>query len=103
MLLWLFARSLWNLVTAGLASASLCWIARAAWYDASASAGLPVSLSRVPMLLWLLARSLWNLVTAGLASASVCWIARADLTRRQRLSRLAGLGQQVADVIVANR
>ena len=64
-------------MTAGLASASFCWIARAASYDASASAGLPVSLSRMPMLLWLLARSLWNSVTAGLASASFCWIASA--------------------------
>ena len=44
----------------------------------SASAGLPVSLSRMPMLLWLPARSLWNSVTAGLASASFCRIASAD-------------------------
>ena len=42
MLWWLFASTFWNSVTAGLASASLCWIARAASYDASASPGLPV-------------------------------------------------------------
>ena len=58
MLLWLLARSLWKSVTAGLASASFCWIARAALYDARASAGLPVLLRRMPMLSWLLARSL---------------------------------------------
>ena len=42
MLLRLSATPLWNRVTAGLASARVCSIARAAWYDASASAGLPV-------------------------------------------------------------
>ena len=103
MLLWLFARSLWNSVTAGLASASFCWIARAAWYDASASSGLPVSARSLPMLLWLLARSCWNPVTVGLASASFCWIARAASIRRQRLGRLAGLSQEDADAVVATR
>ena len=40
-------------VTVGLASASFCRIASADSYAFSASAGLPVSLSRTPMLLWL--------------------------------------------------
>ena len=77
MLLWLSARSRWNWVTAGLASASFCWIASALPYAASASAGSPVWDSRQPMLLWLIARSRWNCVTAGLASASFCRIASA--------------------------
>ena len=42
-LLWLHARSQRNSVTAGLSSASFCWIASARRYSASASAGLPVS------------------------------------------------------------
>ena len=40
------ARSLRNSVTAGLSSASFCWIASALRYSASASAGLPVSQQR---------------------------------------------------------
>ena len=103
MLLWLLARSLWNWVTAGLASASFCWIARAASYDASASAGLPVSRSRMPMLLWLVARSLWNWVTAGLASASLCWIARAAWYDASASAGLPVSLQQDADVVVAAR
>ena len=78
MLLWLPARSLWNSVTVGLASASFCRIASADSNAFNASAGFPVSLSRLPMLLWLTARSLWNWVTVGLASASFCRIASAD-------------------------
>ncbi len=77
-LLWLIGeKSLSNSVIGGLASASFCRIASAAWCDPSAWSGLPVSSSRVPMLLWLIARSRWNSATAGLASASFCWIANA--------------------------
>ena len=45
-LLWLSARSLRNSVTAGLSSASFCWIASALRYSASASDDLPVFDSR---------------------------------------------------------
>ena len=69
----------------------------------SASAGLPVSLSRLPMLSWLPARSLWNSVTVGLASASFRRIASAASYGLQRLGRLAGLVEQDADVVVARR
>ena len=57
-------------VTAGLSSASFCWIATARRYDSSASTGLPVCDCRMPMLLWVSARRLRNSVTAGLSSAS---------------------------------
>ena len=43
------ARSLWNSVTDGSLRASRSQIARACSYDASASAGRPVSLCAVPM------------------------------------------------------
>ena len=56
-MLWLTARSLRNSVTAGLSSASFCWIASALRYSASASDGLPVSVSRMPMRLIVSARS----------------------------------------------
>ena len=75
MLLWLPARSLWNSVTAGLASASFCRIASADSYDSSASAGLPVFGQQVADAVVAFARSLWNWVTVGLASASFCRIA----------------------------
>ena len=54
----------------GLSSTSFCRIASALRYSASASAGLPVSDSRMPRLKWLSARRLRNSVTAGLSSAS---------------------------------
>ena len=53
MVWWLVARSLWNAVTAGLASASFCQMSRALRDAASASVGFPVCASRTPMLLWL--------------------------------------------------
>ena len=46
-MLWLLARLLRNSVTAGLSSASFCWIASALRYSASASDGLPVFDSRL--------------------------------------------------------
>ena len=72
MLLWLSARRLRNSVTAGLSSASFCWIANARPYDSSASADLPVCDCRRPMLLWLSARRFRKSATAGLSSASFC-------------------------------
>ena len=47
------ARRLRNSVTEGLSSASFCRIATALRYSASASAGLPVSDSRMPRSRWL--------------------------------------------------
>ena len=47
MALWLPASSLWNSMTVGLASASFCQIANADLKAFTASAGLPVSLSRM--------------------------------------------------------
>ena len=98
-LLWLIARSLRKSVTAGLSSASFCRIASAVRYSASASAGLPVSISRMPRLLWLSARPLRNSVTAGLSSASFCRIASACAVLGLRLRRLARLRQQDADAV----
>ena len=101
MLLWLAARSVWNSVTVGLASASFWRIASARSYDRSASAGWPVALCRMPMLLWLAARSLWNSVTAGLASASFWRIASARSYDRSASAGLPVARQQAADVVVA--
>ena len=75
---WLTARPVAESVTAGLSSASFCWIASALRYSASASDWLARVLhSTKPRSLWLIARSLRNWVTAGLSSASFCWIASA--------------------------
>ena len=57
MSLWSFASSLWYWMTAGLASASRCRMARAASYDVSANSGLPVCFSTTAILLWLIARN----------------------------------------------
>ena len=92
-----------KLVTAGLSSASFCWIAIAWRYSASASAGWPVSDSRYAEVAWLSARSLRNSVTAGLSSASFWQIASAS---RYSASASAGLPvsrQQEAEVVVAVR
>jgi hypothetical protein len=70
MLTWLIARRLRNSGTVGLSAASFALISSARRCSASASVGLPVSISREPRLLWLLARRLRNSVTAGLSAAS---------------------------------
>jgi hypothetical protein len=67
---WVQARTRWNSVTAGLAFAGFCKMAKALRYSVSASSGFPVWPSNTPTPWWLQARPLWNSVTAGLASAS---------------------------------
>ena len=68
-----------ELVTAGLASASFCWIARADSYAFSASAGLPVSLQQDGRCCCgCAARSLWNSVIGGVGVGQL-------LLDRQRL------------------
>ncbi len=64
-----------NWVTAGLSSASFCWIASPLRDSVTASDDLSVFLSNQERLLWLTARLLRNSVTVGLSSASFCWIA----------------------------
>ena len=73
----MFARLLWNSLTAGLSSASFCWIAIAVRYSPSASLALPVSASSWPSQLTVTARSLFARSVAPAASASASWSARA--------------------------
>ena len=50
MSLWFLARSRWNAVTEGFSLTSRCQIAPACSYDVIASAGLPMSLFKMPRL-----------------------------------------------------
>ena len=78
-------------MTAGLASASLCWIARAAWYDASASPGLPVSLQQDADVVVSYSPVLLELGDGGVGVGQPLLDRPRRLVRRQRLARLAGL------------
>ena len=90
-------------MTAGLSSASFCWIASAVRYSASASAGLPVCDSTIAEVVVAVRQGLRKSVTAGLSSTSFCWIASA---LRYSASASAGLSvsmEQIAEVVVAVR
>ena len=96
-----FARLLRNSVTAGLSSASFCWIASALRNSVSASDGLPVSDSRLPRLWWLIRQVAAEFGDGGVVVGQL-------LVDRQRLAvlglrfrRLARLRQQDAEVVVA--
>ena len=90
-------------MTAGLSSASFCWIASALRYSASASAGLPVSDSRLPRLLWLSARSVAEVGDGGVVVGQLLLDRQRLAVLGLRLRRLARLRQQVAEVVVAVR
>ena len=65
-------------VTAGLSSASFCWIASALRYSASASDDLPVLRTGAAEVVVAACQiCCWKSATAGLSSASFCWIASA--------------------------
>ena len=103
MLLWLPARSLWNSVTVGLASASFCRIARRrlvrrqrlgrlAGVDQQ-DADVVVAVRQVAL----------ELGDGGVGVGQLLLDRQRRLVRLQRLGRLAGAAQQDADVVVAVR
>ena len=102
-MLWLTARSLRNSVTAGLSSASFCWIASAVRYSASASDGLPVCDSRKPRLLWLVRQDGAEVGDGGVVVGQLLLDRQRRAVLGLRLRRLARRRQQDAEVVVAGR
>ena len=85
-------------MTAGLSSASFCWIASAVRYSASASAGLPVCRSSSPRLLWLFARSAAEFGDGGVVVGQLLLDRQRPAVLGLRLRRLARGQQQDAEV-----
>ena len=88
MLLWLVASSSWYQVTEGLSSASFCLTFRADSSDFSASAGLPLSCSMMPMLSWVCARPATNVGDGGIVVGQLLIDRRADSSDSSASARL---------------
>ena len=100
-MLWLIARLLRNSVTAGLSSASFCWIASALRYSASASAGLPVCRQQHAEVVVAARQVAAEFGDGGVVVGQLLLDRQRLAVLGLRLRRLARLRQQDAEVVVA--